>query len=132
LEAVLTLPEVVQEMIDAGRIPVSTAAELARLDDQQQALLELAHAVAEGRLHRDQVTQAVQALVGKKKVTPKAARISCRLAGGMSFTMTAAQPMSWSTLLGALDVIRREAKNLSAAGKDVSELAEAFQQTAGV
>ena len=62
-EALLTLPEEVQAMVDDGRIAESSAYEISRLPDEQ-SMIELAHAVASRKLNRNSVVEAVRSRVG--------------------------------------------------------------------
>lgn len=122
-ESLLTLPDDIQALVDAGDVPEGTAYEISRLDDAQ-AQRELAAAVAGGRMNRAAVAESVRATVGRRNVAPKASRLALRLDGGLSVTVAAGQPLTWDELLGALDRIRREARKLYDGGKDVSALAK--------
>ena len=120
-EALLSLPDTIAAMLDEGRVPESAAYEISRLQDPQ-AQLGLAHAIAEGRVSRDQIAQQVQSRVGKRHVLPKAGRVSFKLESGVAITVTAGQPLSWDVLLPALDSLRRRAKKLSDDGQEVAAL----------
>jgi ParB family chromosome partitioning protein len=125
-EALLTLPHDVQAMVDEGRVPESAAYEISRLPGEQ-AQRELALAVAGGRLNRDRVQETVRGAIGKRNVTPKASRLSCRLDGGIAFTLSSGQPLTWDDVLPAMDRIRKEAKKLYENGKEVTELARSLR-----
>lgn len=125
-EALLTLPEAIQAQVDAGAIPESIAYEISRHPDAS-AQLALAEAVAKGRMRREAVTEAVRRTVGKRNIQPKAARLACRLEGGVALTLTSSEPLTWDTVLTTLDRIRREAKRLAEGGKDPSALAAALR-----
>lgn len=125
-EALLTLPEAVQQMVDARKVSESAAYEISRLPDERSQC-DLAQAVAAGGMSRDQVADAVRGRVGKRNVTGKAGRIACKLDGGVSVTLSAGQPWTWDELLAALDRLRREAKKLCDGGKDVSALAKSLR-----
>lgn len=127
-ESLLTLPEDIQALVDAGTVPESAAYEISRLPDVQ-AQRELAAAVAAGRLTRSQVTEKVQETVGKKKVQPKASRLSCRLDGGVSVTVSAGEPLTWDLVLEAIDRLRKEGRKLAENGRDVSALAQVLRAT---
>jgi ParB family transcriptional regulator, chromosome partitioning protein len=79
-EALLSLPPTIQEMVDQRLIAESAGYELSRLPDEA-GQLELALALAERRLNRDQVTEAVQSRLGKRKSAPHGSRLSCKLDG---------------------------------------------------
>ena len=125
-ESLLSLPPDVQEMVDDGRVPESAAYELSRLPsaEPQRALALL---VAAKKLNRDQVQEAVRGAIGKRNVTPKASRLSCRLDGGIAFTLSSGQPLTWDDVLPAMDRTRKEAKKLYENGKDVTELARSLR-----
>ena len=125
-ESLLTLPEDIQGLVDTGRIPESSAYMISRLPDEK-AMRELAADVAAGRIARDQVTEAVQHIVGKKQVRPPSSRLSCRLAGGLSVTVTAGGPLTWDALLDGIDRLRKEARKLCESGKEVSALAQVLR-----
>lgn len=121
-DALLSLPEDIQAMVDDGRIPESAAYQISRLDDPQ-AQLELAHDVAGKRISRDDVAEAVQGKVGKRNVRPKSSRLPLRLEGGISVTVSAGQPLTWDEFNTAMDKIRKEAQRLYENGKDIADLA---------
>ena len=120
-EALLTLPETIQALVDDGRVSESAAYEIARVGDPE-GQHELAQAVAAGRLTRDQVAEMVRGRIGKRNVTPKAGRLSCKLGGGISVTVSSGEPLTFDALLTALDHLRRQAKKLCDDGKEVSAL----------
>ncbi len=123
-EALLSLPEDIQAMVDDGRVPESAAYEISRLPDAA-GQRELAGAVAGKRLNRDAVAEEVRRRVGRKSVRPKSSRLACRLEGGVSITVSAdgQQPLTWDDFNAAIDRLRREAKKLYEGGKDITELA---------
>ena len=121
-EALLTLPEDVQVMVDDGRLAESVAYEISRLRDED-AMRELAQTVVSGRMNRDQVTQAVRKQVGKKAVTPKAGRVTGKLEG-VTFTFSGGQ-LTPDTLLRAIEQLRAKLRELQKGDqKDVSALAD--------
>jgi ParB family chromosome partitioning protein len=121
-EALLSLPEEIQAMVDDGRVPESAAYEISRMPDEA-GQLELARSVAAGRMNRDHVADAVRQKIGKKATRPKAGRLSCKLDGGISLTVSSGDALTWDDLLTALDHVRKQAKKLCDDGKDVSALA---------
>lgn len=121
-EALLSLPEEIQAMVDDGRVPESAGYEISRMPDEQ-GQRELAEAVAAGRMSRDHVAEAVRRRIGRKDVRPRAGRLSCKLDGGISVTVSSGDPLTWDGLLAALDQIRKQAKKLCDDGKDISALA---------
>ena len=111
-EALLTLPEDVQEMVDKGLLPETTGYEISRLPDRD-AQRTLAFEVVGKKLTRQQTQQAVHDQVPKKNVAGKAGRLSCKLAGGLSITLSkAGQPLSKSDITAAIERLRKEMKKL--------------------
>jgi ParB family transcriptional regulator, chromosome partitioning protein len=127
-EALLSLPPDIQELVGSGpgQIAPATGYELSRLPDEQSQR-ELAHAVVARHLPRHAVVEAVQSKVGKRNVAPKAGRLSCKLDGGISVTVSSADTLTWDDLLTALDHIRKQAKKLYDDGKEVSALARVLR-----
>lgn len=121
-EALLSLPEEIQAMVDDGRVPESAGYEISRMPDAQ-GQRELALSVAAKKLGRDGVADAVRQVIGKREVRPKAGRLSCKLDSGICLTVSSGQPLTWDELLTALDHVRRQAKKMCDDGKDVSALA---------
>ena len=87
-EALLSLPEDIQVMVDDGRVAESAAYEISRLQPDVAAQRELAHAVADKRINRDRVAEEVRNRIGRKNVRPKSSRLACRLKGGVSITVS--------------------------------------------
>ncbi len=111
-EALLTLTPDVQAMVDDGRLAESAAYEISRLPDEASQR-KLAFAVASGEKSRDDAAEEVRDRVGKRKVTPKGGRISCRLDGGVSITVTrAGESLTKADVLLAVDHLRKVAKKL--------------------
>jgi ParB family chromosome partitioning protein len=125
-EALLSLSEDIQALVDSGKISESAGYEISRLPDADSQR-ELARSVAEGRVSRDGAADAVRAVVGKKHVKPKAARLPLRLDGGICVTVSTAKPLTWDDLLNAIDVIRKESRKLYEVGKDVTALARSLR-----
>jgi ParB family chromosome partitioning protein len=123
-EALLTLPDDVQAMVDDGRLAESAAYELSRLRDED-AMRMMAGMVVASRLNRDQVIEAVRQKVGKKNVAPRAGRVTGKLEGvSFSFAFSAGE-LTPDTLLRALDQIRSKLKELQRSDhKDVSALSD--------
>jgi ParB family chromosome partitioning protein len=123
-EALLSLPPDIQELVGSGpgQIAPATAYEISRLPDEQSQR-ELAQAVVTRHLPRDAVAEAVRGRIGKRNVAPKSGRLSCKLDGGISVTVTSGEPLTWDDLLTALDHLKKQAKKLCDDGKEVSALA---------
>jgi ParB family transcriptional regulator, chromosome partitioning protein len=122
-EAVLSLPDDIQAMVDDGRVPESAGYEISRLPDAA-GQRELAQAVAGKRISRDGVAERVRSLVGRKNVRVKSSRLACRVEGGVSITVSSdGQPLTWDGLLSALDQLKKQAKKHYDDGKDITALA---------
>jgi ParB family chromosome partitioning protein len=128
-EALLTLPDNVQAMVDDGRLAESAAYEISRLRDED-AMREMAGMVVGSRLNRDQVIEAVRRKVGKKNVA-KAGRVTGKLEG-VSFSFSfAAGELTPETLLRALDQIRSKLRELQKGDKDLSALSDLLRGPGG-
>jgi ParB family transcriptional regulator, chromosome partitioning protein len=127
-EALLSLPADIQELVGSGpgQIAPATGYEISRLPDEQ-SMRELAQAVVTKHLPRQAVVEAVQARVGKRNIVPKAGRLSCKLDGGISVTVSSGEPLTWDHLLTALDHLKKQAKKLCDDGKEVSALSKVLR-----
>lgn len=126
-EALLSLPEPIQTMVDAGAIPESAAYELSRLDDAD-AQRELADAIAGGRMTRDQAAEAVRDRLGRKPRAPKGSKLAVK-AEGVAITLTAGEAFAWEPFLATLDRIRKEARQLRDSGGEFAALARVLKPT---
>jgi ParB family transcriptional regulator, chromosome partitioning protein len=84
--SILVLPAPLLAEVARGTVGVSLAYELSRIDNPAMQL-EMATAVMEGKVSRDELAQVVRKKLGSRKTSPKGGRISCRLEGGVSITM---------------------------------------------
>jgi ParB family chromosome partitioning protein len=125
-EALLSLPEDIQALVDSGALPESTAYSLSRMPDEADQRT-LAESVVAGRLNRQGVVDAVQTRLGKRNVRPKAGRLAIRLASGISVAVSGGQPWTWNSLMPVLERLYREAKKLSDNGKDITDLARSLR-----
>ncbi|WP_152054190.1 ParB/RepB/Spo0J family partition protein [Tautonia marina] len=128
-EALLSLPEDIQQLVATGQLPGSTAYEISRLPDAE-AQRELAQAAASRRLNRADIAGRVQARIGKKQVKPRASRLACRFEGGIGITVSGGEALDWESLLAALDRLRRTAKRLRENGEDITALSRALNPSA--
>ena len=125
-EALLSLPEEIQAMVDDGRVCESIAYEISRLGGDEPAQFEFAHAVASKKINRDSVAQIVRDRVGTRKSTRKGSRLTVH-SEGVSFNVTASKPLTLHGLIAAIDRINQEARKLCEGGKPVSDLAKALK-----
>ena len=113
MESLLRLTPDIQAMVGTGRgqVPPSAAYEISRLDDEH-GQRELAQAVADRRISRDQVADAVRDRIGKRNVQPKASRLAGKLDGGVSVSVSARKPLTQEILQRVIDHLKRESKKL--------------------
>ncbi|WP_165064005.1 ParB/RepB/Spo0J family partition protein [Paludisphaera rhizosphaerae] len=103
IQAYFVVEPPVRELVDQGLIPQMGLYYLARTNGEMQ--IELARAIAEGRMTVDACKAHVHAVVGKQARRPKGGRVTLKLAGA---TFTAE---SLEGLQQALDSLRRKLKN---------------------
>jgi len=122
--ALLTLPADIQQHVDDGLLPESSAYELTKLPDEE-SMREVANQIVVCRLNRDQVIEIVRLKVPKKNVQPKAGRVAGKLDGvSFSFSFQAGE-LTPETLLKAIEQIRSKLKELQKSNQpDVSALAD--------
>jgi ParB family transcriptional regulator, chromosome partitioning protein len=125
-EALLKLALEVQDLVASGQLAGETAYMISRLPDEQEQR-ELAHAIVTQHLPRQAVAELVQAKVGKRNVRTPKGRVSCKLDGGVSVTVSTADALTWDGLLDALDSVRKQAKKLADKGDPVSALARVLR-----
>ncbi len=118
--SLLTLSQSIRELVDAGFVGISSAAELARLDDVQLQD-ELAQRIAHGELNREQVTAEVQAVVGRKATANgKSQSVRLQLPSGVGVTLKGDCPLDLETcievLKNVLSFCRKEARK----GRDLT------------
>lgn len=123
-EALLTLPDDIQAMVDQGRLAESAAYEISRLKEED-TMRAMAGMVVANKMNRDQVIEAIRRTVGKKAVAPKAGRVTGKLEGvSFSFAYSTGE-LTPETLLKAIDQIRLKLKELQKSEcRDVAALAE--------
>ena len=122
-EALLSLPEDVQELIDGGSLAENAGYEISRLPGAPSQR-EMARLIVAGRLSRDQVVEAVRKQVGKKHVQPRGGRVTGKLEG-VSFTFSfASGELTPEALLRAIDQIRSKLRALQRDDKDMSALSD--------
>jgi ParB family chromosome partitioning protein len=71
--SLLTLPEELQQQVDAGIVPASAASEVAKIQDDD-ARREIAGKIAAGELTRDETVEAVRRVAGKPKAADSKAK----------------------------------------------------------
>jgi ParB family chromosome partitioning protein len=123
-EALLSLPEDVQRLVDDELLAESCAYEVSKLPDED-SMRELANQIVACRLNRDQVIEAVRLKVPKRAVQRTAGRVAGKLNGvSFSFSFGAGQ-LTPEILLKAIEQIRGKLKELQKGeSKDVSALAD--------
>jgi ParB family chromosome partitioning protein len=119
-EALLSLPESIQGMVNDGRVPESAGYELSRLPDEQSQL-SLAQEIAAKRLTRDELAKVVRGRLGKRSARPADRQLAFKL-DGVRITVSSTQALTWDDFNKAFDRIRKEAKQAYDAGKEIAAL----------
>ena len=119
--SLLPLPEPIKAQIAAGKIPATTAYEIARQDPSKQ--LALAERVAAGELKRDEVSTVAKGQSNKRKRTP---RITSTLGKGCSVTLSGAE---WTlpSLVAHFDELSGKAKSAIVEGTTLEAFLKSFK-----
>ncbi len=119
LLSLLKLPESVQEKIDKGQIPASTAYELAKVEDAREQA-QLADDIAAGRLTRDGVSGRVKAGRTTSAPSDKApTRGTAALGGGRSITVRGSG-LSLENLIAWLEELLAKARKARPQGLELT------------
>ena len=125
---VLQWPEELQQRVDAGELPITAAAELARLGSDVQA--EITQQVAAGKVTRDQLVGARKA---KQRATTETAtavrRVTASLGGGRSVTVVASQ-LNLEGLIELLQELIEKARRVRNQGLELSTFLQVLRDTA--
>ncbi len=121
-EAILLLPDEIQEMIDRGQVPESVGYEISRLSDPV-AQRDLARAVAEKRLSRDDVAQNVRNQIGPKRPRQKPVHLHFKSKNGSLIHINGQETMTLKTMIQALAELRQEARDALRQGLDLTGFA---------
>lgn len=119
LVTLLSLPESIKGLVDSGKIPPSTASEIAKIDDPQRQI-ELARLAVEGKLTRDAAVGVV-----RKSNTPEKAekqvgtRAIARLDVERSVTV-AAKSLSLDTFIGSLEELLSKSRKARTQGFELN------------
>lgn len=112
--ALLDLPEDVQQQVDSGMLPRTSAYELTKLENES-AQRSLAEQAAAGVLTHRQASGAVRQRRGKKPARPQTVRQTFRAENGISVTVTANRKTTYhhieEALQEALDEVRHRITN---------------------
>lgn len=118
LRKLTTLSAEIIELVDAGKIPVSAAAELARREPAERA--ELARQLAEGKLTRDGLAGARRA--AKRDTKPgktQSSRVTAFLEGGRSITVSG-DNLTLETFIEAIESLLTKARRARPQGIGLS------------
>ncbi len=121
LRKLLELPQSIREHIESGKLPVSTAIELARIEDPEQQTLFAAQAV-EGLLTRDGIAGTRKA---SKRSTPtsdsttKATRVTAKLGGERSITISEQGGLTLERLIQSLEELLSKARKIRSQGVEL-------------
>jgi ParB family chromosome partitioning protein len=132
LLTLLLLPEPVQQQVQRGQIPLSSAYEIAKIEDAAERE-RLTAVVASGRLSRDRL--GAEAKVRRKKPQPPQRKkprtrqnSRVRLPFGSGHALTIAGPaLTLHTLIGWLESIIGKAKSLQAQGTEWADAVQALR-----
>ncbi len=130
LLSLLSLPESIQQDIEAGKIPASAGYELSRVGEPvKQAAM--ARELAEGRLTRDQVAGAVRSeLNGNADRTPVALkRVTAPLGNGLSVTV-AGEELTLEAVIEALQDYLGRARKARTQGLELKPFIRSLKQAA--
>jgi ParB family chromosome partitioning protein len=124
----LDLPADVRGKIDRGEIPPDTAYHLTRLPDGDERDHLLARA-ADGTLTRDDAAGAVKTAKSGPPDGAPVARVTCKLAGGRSLTVTAGS-VDLNSLIQTLEEVLKASRDARKRGWSASTLVKAFRDRA--
>lgn len=131
LRKLLKLPAEIIEQVNAGKIPVSAAAELTRRDPAEHA--ELARQFAEGKLTRDGLAGARRAAKrSTKQSKAQASRVTAILEGGRSVTVSG-DNLTLESFIEAIESLLTKARRARPQGIGLSTFIKMLkdQQTGG-
>lgn len=129
LTTILVLPKPIQDLIDAGRIPVSSGCALATVTsaDERERLVA---GVLDGTLNRDQLVKRIKSLRStplrtarpRRSNRPARQRVTLSLGAGRAITV-AGPGLSVETLITWLDQLLDRIKRINAPGVGLKDLA---------
>jgi len=135
LLTLLLLPQELQEQVDSGKVPLSSAYELAKLPDSADRE-HLANEVACGRLSRERLIAATKSRPAKpaegtpRKRTKRAVqRVSLPLGGGRSVAV-AGPGLTLQSLIEWLESLVERAKSARAHGMEFAEAVKSLRAAA--
>ena len=113
--ALLDLPHEVQQQVDAGTLPKTSAYEISKLDNEEQQA-ELATQAASGELSHAKTVSQIKQRRGKKSAKPRTGTHQVFLSErGLKVTITAASKVNYHevelALTEALEEVRHRIKN---------------------
>lgn len=128
LLTLLVLPKEVQELIDAGRIPTSSAYSIATVNDAEERQ-RLVAAVLDGGLKRDELVNRIKSLKRnhqqprrpRQAKRPPRERVTVPLGAGRAITV-AGPGLSVDTLITWLDQLLNRIKRINGPGVGLKEL----------
>lgn len=120
----LELPGEVRQHVADGRLPASTAYEIARIQNPERQKQLAEQAVTSG-LSRDDVAASVQAQAGRRehKSTRTGNRLMCRLPDGTSITLShSTQALTADHVIEALALVLGKARKLRSKSLPIDQL----------
>ncbi len=124
----LDLPAAVRDRVHRGELAAEAGYHLARLPAGTDRDRLLARATA-GSLTRDEAARAAKAKPAAPVAETPVGRVTCRLPGGRTLTVTAAA-LDLAALVAALEEALREARQARRQGLDVQTLARVLKDRA--
>jgi ParB family chromosome partitioning protein len=129
LLALLQLPEAIRERVQQGKIPLSAASELVRIEDSESQAA-LAAEVAAGRMTRDGLAGTVKSrLGGNGGPRETASRICCTLPAGGTVTVKA-ERLDLEGFISALEEVLAKARKARSQGVEVGTFAKMLRDQA--
>jgi ParB family transcriptional regulator, chromosome partitioning protein len=126
----LDLPEEVRVKIQIGQIHKETGYYLSRLPEGEERARLLRQAI-EGTLTRDNAARAVKSARSIPSDVASVSRVTCKLVGGRSLTVSAPS-ITLDSLIATLEDVLKEARKARPQGWDVSTLAKVFRDRAAL
>ncbi|MBE7508548.1 MAG: ParB/RepB/Spo0J family partition protein [Planctomycetia bacterium] len=135
LVAILVLPKPIQDLIDAGRIPISSGYALATVNNSVERE-QLVAGVLDGRLKRDQLVKLIKSRKRdqqpprrpRQAKRPPRERVTMPLGAGRAITV-AGPELSVDTLITWLDQLLNRIKRINAPGVGLKDLATLLRPT---
>ena len=121
MASLLSLPDDIQTLVDAGSVPVSIAYEISRLPDEA-GQRELADAVAARKMTARRSSERSPTRSARRQSKPKDSHLSCRI-DGVAVSLAADSPLDPESCVDVFRRLHSEAAKLKKDGKPAAALA---------